>query len=155
MTNEEFKIIIDEAAKRIEGNVVWTDDPQHSGAQEFRMPIQSDEGYPLYLIGRYNDAMGKLTYAMIHQSEGCIYRLDLGAKHRNPPPPEGGRGQLLDGTHKHYWTERYRDKWAYQPNDITAIWAQPLAVWRQFCAEAGIEHQGQLADPTAQGELLL
>ena len=155
MTDQEFVVILSDASKRIEGNIRWGDDPQHSGAQEFRAPIQSDNGYPLFLIGRYNDAMGKLTYAVIHQNEGCIYRLDLGAKHRNPRPPEGGRGRLLEGAHKHYWTEQYRDKWAYRPNDITATWDRPLEVWTQFCAEAGIAHLGQLQPPEAPGEFLL
>ncbi len=155
MTDQELDIIVTDATKRIEGDISWSHDPQHSGAQEFRVPVHSDEGYPIFLVGRYNDAMGKLSYVVVHQSAGRIYGLDLGAKHRNPAPPEGGPRQLLDGTHKHYWRERYGDKWAYEPPDITESWERPLAVWQQFCSEARIDHQGQLQPPTAQGEFLL
>ena len=155
MTDQEFAVIVTDTTKRIEGNIVWGDHPQHAGVQEFRIPIDSDAGYPLFLVGRYNDAMGKLTYAIIHRSEGRIYALDLGANHLNPSPPEGGARELLTGAHKHYWTERHRDKLAYRPRDITETWEQPLAVWRQFCAEARIDHRGNLSPPTAQGDFLL
>ena len=151
MTDQEFGAIVADATKRIEGNIRWEERPQHAGVQEFRVPIHSDTGYPLFLIGRYNDAIGKLTYAIIHQSEGRIYALDLGAQHRNPPAPQGGPRELLTGTHKHYWTEQHRDKWAYRPGDITASWNRPLAVWQQFCAEAHIDHRGNLQPPAAQG----
>jgi hypothetical protein len=58
--------------------------------------------------------------------------------------------------HKHRWTERFRDKEAYVPEDITAPASQPLDVWRQFCAEAGIEHQGRLFPPPPHtGDLFL
>ena len=100
MTDQEMDSIVNDATKRVEGDISWRHDPQHSGAQEFRVPIQSDEGYPLFLVGRYNDAMGKLSYVIVHQSAGRIYGLDLGAKHRNPRPPEGGPRELLDCTHK-------------------------------------------------------
>ena len=155
MTDEEFAVIVADTTKRIEGNIVWGDHPQHAGVQEFRIPIDSDAGYPLFLVGRYNDAMGKLTYAIIHRNEGRIYALDLGAIHRNPSPSEGGTGELLEGTHKHYWTEEHSDKWAYRPRDITETWEQPLTVWQQFCAEARIDHRGDLQPPTAQGDFLL
>lgn len=59
-------------------------------------------------------------------------------------------------THKHRWTEAMRDKEAYAPADITAPAWDPVAVWRQFCAEARIEHRGKLPKPPPRtGELFL
>lgn len=56
--------------------------------------------------------------------------------------------------HKHRWSERFRDKEAYAPGDITASPAQPVEVWTQFCAEARIEHRGRMIPPPpATGEL--
>jgi len=57
--------------------------------------------------------------------------------------------------HKHRWTERFRDKEAYAPDDISAPVGDPVAVWQQFCAEAGITHAGALAQPPAVQEDLL
>ena len=59
MTDQEFEAIVTDATKRIEGNIRWEEHPQHAGVQEFRVRIHSDAGYPLFLIGRYNDAMGE------------------------------------------------------------------------------------------------
>lgn len=47
-----------------------------------------------------------------------------------------------------------RDKEAYVPGDITAPVADPVAVWKQFCSEASITHNGELhAPPMVQLEL--
>jgi hypothetical protein len=76
--------------------------------------------------------------------------LDLGKDHHNP------QCQQVGECHKHNWTERFRDKEAYVPADITASPAQPVDAWHQFCAEAGIDHQGQmLAPPPSTGDLFL
>jgi len=40
------------------------------------------------------------------------------------------------------------------PDDITAPVYDPVAVWEQFCREAGIEHRGKLAPPPALQEEL-
>ena len=155
MTNEEFAAIVTDATKRIEGNIRWGEHPQRAGAQEFRAPIDSDAGYPLFVVGRYNDAMGKLTYAIIHWNEGPIYVLHLGISHLNPGSSEGATRKLLECTHKHYWTEQHRGRLAYQPREITETWECPLEVWHRFCAEARIDHRGNLEPPATQGDFPL
>jgi hypothetical protein len=146
LSQQEFEALLNDCTKRIQGNLSWTNDLMQTGAKEFRAAILSDADYPIFINARYVEVAGKLTYAVIHQSEGRIYGLDLGAIHRNPRGPDG-RGELLRGTHKHRWTEQHRDKWAYVPPDITQPWSNPVAVWEQFCAEAGIQHFGTLRPP--------
>ena len=76
--------------------------------------------------------------------------LDLGrVTHRNPS------SECLVGTHKHRWTDVHGDKQAYQPEDITAEWYEPVQVWEQFCAEIKLEHDGTLPAPFVQEELPL
>ena len=82
-----------------------------------------------------------LTYALILKTAGRIYGLDLGKDHHNPQCNQVGE------KHKHTWSEQYRDKEAYTPNDITAQVSDPVEVWKQFCKEAGIEHDGELRQP--------
>ena len=56
--------------------------------------------------------------------------------------------------HKHRWSERYGDKEAYVPVDVSAPASNPVAVWREFCAEARIRHDGRMRRPSAtQAEL--
>ena len=59
---------------------------------------------------------------------------------------------MVGEVHKHRWTDLVGDKEAYVPADITAPVTEPVEVWRQFCAEAKIEHRGRLARPEIQQE---
>jgi hypothetical protein len=141
LVNSEFESILADSSKRIEGDIVWKEDEDRSPAVEFRAEILSDAGWPLFIRGSYNRLAGTLTYALILKSEGRVYALDMGKEHHNPSCDQVGE------THKHRWTERYRDKDAYVPKDITASVADPCSVWGQFCMEANIRHRGALAPP--------
>lgn len=141
ITQQEFEAILSDSSKQINGDISWREDEDKSVAREFRVEIESDSAYPISVLGWINPMSGKLSYALIHHAAGRIYALDLGADHRNPTGEHVGR------KHKHRWTEEYRDKMAYVPDDITAPWNQPIGVWRQFCTEANILHQGKLHRP--------
>jgi hypothetical protein len=149
ITQQEFDAILGDTTKRIEDDIDWREDADHSPALEFRVEVKSDSGWPLFVVGRYNPRAGTLSYAMIHRGAGRIYALDLGADHHNPTCERVGE------KHKHRWTEAFRDKEAYVPQDITASWDRPRAVWEQFCREAHIDHQGRMHDPKIQEELPL
>ena len=93
-----------------------------------------------------------LTYALILQTDGRIYGLDLGKGHINQSPQRIQVGEK----HKHRWTEQYRDKNAYVPEDITAPVSDALALLSQFCTESNIEHDGEMKPlPSMQQELFL
>ena len=155
LSQKEFEDILADETKLIVGNLAWADDQSGTGAKEFKVEIISNASYPIFIHGWYNESSGKLTYAIIYSRKWRIYGLDLGANHRNPRGPDGSR-EVLRGTHKHRWTEEHKDKWAYVPPDITQSWRNPVAVWREFCDEARIEHLGtMLPPPAAQGGLPL
>ena len=115
LSQQEYDNIIDDDTKVIAEDIAWQP-RSNSPAREFRIDIDSDEGYPIFVKGWYNPSSGKLSYAIIHRSVGRIYGLDLGAEHRNP------NGELVGEKHKNYWIPGSRDKWAYVPNDITETW---------------------------------
>ena len=149
LSQQDYRTIIEDTTKVIPGDIVW-EGHQNSPAREFRIDIDSSEGYPIFVKGWYNSYAGKLSYAIIHRGiNHRIYGLDLGAEHRNPD------GRLVGEKHKNYWVPGYRDKWAYVPEDITAPWHQPLGVWRQFCAEAKLTHSGTISQPVIQVTRLL
>ena len=72
---------------------------------------------------------------------------DLGKDHHNPQCEQVGE------KHKHQWSERYADKEAYVPDDVNAPVSDPVAVWKEFCAEARIQHDGRMQPPVKQEEL--
>lgn len=148
LSQQEFKAIISDETKRIERDIVWVSE-QNPSAMSFRIDIDSDEGYPLFLKGWYNPYSGKLSYTIIYRGVGRIYSLDLGAEHINP---DGG---AVGETHKHRWVPVHKDKRAYVPEDITYPWSCPVDVWKQFCAEANLEHRGVMHPPSFQGAMLL
>lgn len=145
---QEYADIISDATKTINGNILW-EGRADSRPKEFRIDVESNYGYPIFIKGWYNFSAGKLSYAIIHRAVGRIYGLDLGADHYNPD------GNSVGEKHKNHWVPGYRDKWAYAPEDITEPWDRPLEVWRQFCAEANLTHQGIMSPPAVQGGLPL
>lgn len=147
ITEMEFEVILADRTKVIEGDIDWVDEEHHSPARVFRVSVLAYEGHVLDVVGRWNPKAGKLSYALLYRGLGRIYALDIGARHRNPT------GEHVGETHKHSWTDQYRDKLAYAPQDITERWDRPVEVWKQFCAEARIVHAGTLARPHWQGEL--
>ncbi|HNR55962.1 MAG TPA: hypothetical protein PKJ19_12395 [Flavobacteriales bacterium] len=149
MTQAEFEVLINDATKRIDGDITWREDEDKSPAVEFMMEVSTANGDPLRVYGNYRGILGRLSYVLLHSNYGRIYALDLGQDHRNPD------GKLVGEKHKHRWTEQYLDKEAYVPEDITAPPTDPVTVWDQFCIEANITHNGRmLAPPAVQFELL-
>lgn len=146
LSQTEFERLLADPAKRIVGDIVWVDDLSHPPARKFRVEVESDTGWPLFLQGWWNPASEKLCYTLFYRGAGRIVGLDLGYDgHTNRD------GQVLRDTHKHRWSEHAADKDAYTPLDITADWHEPVEVWRQFCAETSIVHAGEMPVPIVEG----
>jgi hypothetical protein len=150
LTNTEFESILSDKSKRIDGEILWLEDEDHSPSVEFRAEVQSDVGWPLFVRGSYNPLIPALSYMLILKTAGRVYGLDLGKDHHNP------QCQQVGEKHKHRWAEEFRDKEAYVPEDITALVSDPITAWREFCREAGIEHAGVMKQPPpAQGDFFV
>lgn len=143
-TESELAILLADLSKVVVGDIEWSVDEDHSPSVEFRVEIASSAGYPLFVRGSYNPLAQALTYAIIHARCRRVYALDLGKDHPNPPG-----GESVGEKHKHTWTDLYKDKWAYVPSDITHSANKPIEVWKEFCAEAKISHQGVMQAPPA------
>ncbi len=148
LSQTEFETLISDATKVVAGNIVWTEDEDHSPSVEFRAEVASHAGYPLFVRGTFNRELKALSYTLVHLGAGRIYGLDLGKDHHNPSCTNVGE------KHKHRWKEPVRDKEAYVPLDVTEPATRPVAVWAQFCTEARITHEGLMHEPPSlQGEL--
>jgi len=144
----EFETILADHTKRIVDDIGWGDDEDHSPAQEFRVRVLSEPGWPLTVIGWWQPRSHKLSYTLRHGAAGRIFGLDLGiVKHHNPTC------QNLNGAHEHRWTTGNRDKMAYVPDDVTVRWDQPEMAWTQFCSKVGIMHVGSFSAPASQESL--
>ncbi|MCC6782735.1 MAG: hypothetical protein IT457_07805 [Planctomycetes bacterium] len=141
ITQVEFETLISDLSKCIETDIRWTDDEDHSPAVQFRAEVRSDPGYPIFVNGRFNALAGTLSFTLVHRTTGRIYGLDLGADHHNPTC------NCVGEKHKHRWSDAWKDKDAYVPDDITAGVDAVRDVWRQFCDEAKITHRGRFDDP--------
>ncbi len=84
MTQTEFEALLADVTKRIEEDISWIEDEDHSPGVEFRIQVVSDPGFPLFVKGWYNREVQTLSYALIHRGVGRIYGLDLGRDHHNP-----------------------------------------------------------------------
>ena len=147
LTDAEFESILADETKRVRGGIAWKDDEDHSPAREFRVEVESASVWPLFVQGRYNPEARTLSCALILRTIGRIYALDLGKDHHNPQCVQVGE------KHKHRWSERYGDKKAFEPEDVTASATEPVAVWEQFCAEARIRHDAGMERPLVQRRL--
>ena len=141
MKQQDFDMLLVDTTKQISGPIEWGKDDDHYPSVEFRAEVISQLKYPIFVKGSYNQLAQTLTYALIHQRYGRIYALDLGKDHHNPTCSTVGR------KHKHRWTESFRDKEAYVPDDITALINDPVGVWQQFCKEALLTHNGVMYPP--------
>ena len=141
MTQAEFDSLLADSTKRIDQDITWQEDEDHSPGVEFRVPVNSDPGFPIFIKGWYNREAQTLSYALIHRGVGRIYGLDLGKDHHNPSCTYVGE------KHKHSWNDIVRDKDAYVPADITMPANDPVGVWREFCQEAKINHVGVMLPP--------
>jgi len=150
MTKAEFEAILRDETKIIEGDIMWSEDEDHSPAVVFRTDVQTEAGWPLFINGNHNPLIPRTSYHLIHRQVGRIYGLDHGKEHPNPD----GSGRVGE-KHKHQWTEEFRDTCAYVPEDITAPPDDPVAVWEQFCREAGITHRGHMNPPPGRQRELM
>jgi len=141
MKQQDFDALLADTTKEINEPIEGDKYDDHYPSVEFRIEVVSQPKYPIFVKGSYNQLAQTLTYALIHQRYGRIYALDLGKNHHNPSCSTVGR------KHKHRWTELFRDKEAYVPDDITALINDPVDVWFQFCKEAFLTHNGVMYPP--------
>jgi hypothetical protein len=145
LTQDEFEAILNDASKYVKEDIFWR--PEGIWFKFRTSLITKSTNYSLFLQGTHNPHIPTLSYTLICPPRTRIYALDLGKDHRNPD------GELVGEIHKHRWSEVYHDKQAYCPLDITACASDPIGVWKQFCDEAMIDHNGVMHPITIPQDL--
>ena len=72
------------AQKRVDGDILWQEDQDHSPNREFRVSVEADTGAVLTVVGGYNPRIPAVSYSLISPEAGRIYGLCLGKDHHNP-----------------------------------------------------------------------
>jgi|GEM_PF-5467784 len=91
LTNTEFETILEDTTKRIEKDIVWVEDEDHSPSVEFRAEIASENGWPLFVRGSYNP----LAQALNRDRQGDYGRRNISTA------PAGFHGHLDHRTGVH------------------------------------------------------
>ena len=141
LSEDEFKAIMSDESKKITKDITWEAKNKSSTKFKFRIKIDSHNGYPIEIDGRYNIITSKLNYAIVHKGiSRRIYALDMGQDHANPPD-----GTLVGTNHIHRWTDKYEDRKAISAEGIISHdSSNPTKVWKEFCNEAKINFQGTM-----------
>jgi hypothetical protein len=123
--------------KRIVGSSQWR--KRGDGNWYMEMPVEAEEQLPLRLYGRFNPRTGNYTF-IFFCGEVNLRRLDVGKRHHNPECEDIGE------VHKHKWTNRFRDKWAYEPVEVRTT--DPIAMaFGIFLNECSIALEGRFVGP--------
>lgn len=153
ITEEEANRLIEEE-KEITEEIKWRQKPQHGKIFEFVVPLQlkNNDNARLTLVVNRNTRIKKFSFTILYNGTTRIKSLDIGKGHKNPP---FRRKNNIGKKHKHTWTNRWKDTWAYVPDDITdgANFDQVL---QEFFVECNIKCNVEIPSlPSLQEELIL
>jgi len=119
--------------KQILEDIRWKEE---EGQWYMEVPVEAPEDWPLRLYGRFNPRTGHCTFILFCGRQN-LRRLDAGKRHHNPE---------CDNTtpfHKHKWTDRFRDKWAYDVSPVSSI----SDAFHLFVEECNIQLHGSFKAP--------
>ena len=123
--------------KRISGQNDWQQ--QDDGNWYTEMPVETEEQLPLRLYGRFNPRTSNYTL-ILFCGRLNLRRVDVGKRHHNPECDNMGT------PHKHRWSDRFRDKWAYEPPEMED--ADSIGdTFAKLLAECNITLDGRFVEP--------
>lgn len=141
-TESEVQRIV-AAEKFVSASIVWNYDPRHNrNWADFGVAVENNGGWELMLYGEAQVVVPyKVSYSLSWDLAGGkhrIFSLDVKGKHKNRKI----NNNEWDGeTHKQIWKDA-EPKFAYTPDEI--IPEEPLAAFREFCAECNISFTCQI-----------
>lgn len=148
--NKQVADIIASIPKSILEPIEWKTDPNRGGVYEFRVSIECDYPGRIFMKGSYNRKLDRFSFVIIYNGFR-IKALDVGKTHTLRCPIHGVK--KVGNKHKHSWQDCCKDKWAYEPDDITT--GAPIhQVFEEFLRECNISYNGKLPPlPPEQLEL--
>lgn len=134
--SEVAKII--QATKAIMQDICWEKNPNESWFKsevEVKNKLRLNLKMHLNANSRY---YGLYSFTLILNNAFRIAGLDVNGSHKNKHTDSNNwKGE----THKHKWTDRCRDGWAYTPDDIDV--KSMGSAFISFCKECEIDFKGK------------
>lgn len=140
----------------LEDNVRWMSQPSNTKWVQFGAFLDSPHESTVRLNMAVSVLLPEKYKIIVLRGEQALRRLDVRGSHGNPPA--GTPGVWHRQTHKHRWTDRFGDKEAYTPPDITTTTFDPgehEATFRALCKECNIEFRGSWSDPPRESQISL
>ena len=127
------------APKTISGDLVWSHDVDRGWAKS-ELKVASELGVDLRVYSNINMKEPSLfSFALLVNRVFRIRGLCINRGHVNK---HTNNEKWWPGTHKHRWTDRCRDRFAYTPAE--SISSDVGEAFRQFCTECAITFDGQI-----------
>jgi hypothetical protein len=139
LTEQEAERIV-AASKSINTNVEWTYRPSE-GYAKCQLAVRNVLGVNLKVYGNVNmEEPTIFSFSLIVNNAYRIRGLDVNGSHRNRHTDDNEwRGM----THKHRWSDRCREAFAYTPPE--AIYPNDIGqAFRTFCDECSIKFEGEV-----------
>jgi hypothetical protein len=133
VTKGEFDSLLANRNKRIDGDIKWGESKGIPNVFDFRVTVFSTTGYALVIKGSHNRLLNKTSFTLFNQKVGRIFSVDFDRSH-------GDAGNC----HLHRWNGSKCIVLKATATPQTA--SNPLSLWKWFCEQAGISHNGNLAN---------
>lgn len=127
------------APKSITGDLTWSYNPNEVWAKS-EMNVVNSLGVDLRIYANVNMKEPSLFTFVLSVSRA--FRIRGLCANRGHVNKHTNREEWRPGTHKHRWTDRCRDRFAYTPPE--SISSDVAMAFRQFCAECKISFTGQV-----------
>ncbi len=130
------------------GRYAWSVGSNRAWAR-LEIPLKPAEAELRLVLTVNLEEPSKRSFSLLYRGEYRIRALDVDGSHQNK---HTDRARWVGQTHKHRWTDRCRDRYAYTPIDILASDVEDQLA--EFCAECGVSYGASIdAVPAGQGEL--
>lgn len=139
LTEQQADVIVS-AQKSINTNVEWTYRPTE-GYAKCQLIVANSLGINLKVYGNVNiEEPTIFSFSLILNNAYRIRGLDVSGSHKNKHTDSNEwRGE----THKHKWSDRCREAYAYTPTE-TIQPQDPAQAFKTFCNECKIEFAGEV-----------
>jgi hypothetical protein len=139
----EVNTLLASGTLSVEGDLTWKQSNEKSW-YKITLPVTCDtkKAIALKLIVSVNNTdRARITFTLLWNGNIRVRALCMHGSHGNKHTNDE---LWIRKTHKHKWTDKCQDRFAYTPTDITEATVQGLL--KQFCSECGIECRAIVAD---------
>jgi uncharacterized protein DUF6978 len=138
LTDQQITTIL-AAPKTVNEDLKWRTRPNASWAG-CTLAVENDLKMTVQLNANVNLVdRSKYSFALIVSGSYRVAGFDAGGSHVNR---HTDNNKWVSASHKHRWTERCRDSFAYTPADIDESSVE--TAFRSFCNEVGVEFHGSV-----------